>query len=68
MDSCPCVLEILDTAGTKQLKEQLIMDTAGTEQLKGQLIKLCLFSGNRGGQLSVSMRPRDPGTQLGRNS
>ncbi len=45
MDSCPCVLEILDTAGT--------------EQLKGQLIKLCLFLGNRGGQLS--MRPGDPG-------
>jgi hypothetical protein len=45
VDSCPCVLEILDPAGT--------------EQLKGQLVKLCLFSGNRGGQLS--MRPGDPG-------
>jgi hypothetical protein len=45
VDSCPCVLEILDTAGT--------------EQLKGQLIKLCLFLGNQGGQLS--MRPGDPG-------
>ncbi len=112
MDSCPCVLEILDTAGTEQLKGQLtklclflgnrggqlsmrsgnsghswngtvkgtvnktmslfqeievdscpcvleILDTAGTEQLKGQIIKLCLFSGNRGGQLS--MRTRAPG-------
>ncbi len=45
VDSCPCVLEILDTAET--------------EQLKGQLIKLSLFLGNRGGQLS--MRPGDPG-------